>query len=196
MVQPISTTPPDHSAPGPRARGVARPHPAAFTLIELVAVIVILAVLSALAVPASLTFTSGRHAAAMRTVARDLAYARARAIASGSPVWVSFSVQHNAYSLLAENPAAPGFAGARALTDPASGSPMSVRLGTAELAGTSLLAASFAGSSALGFDRLGRPLATTGALLASDGVVTLSGSRQVTVLVPTGRIADNSGVAP
>lgn len=196
MAQPTSPTPPTASAPGPHPRGAAPPHPSAFTLIELVAVIVILSVLSALAIPASLTLSSGRHAAAMRTVARDLAYARARAIASGSPVWVAFNIQQNAYALLADNPAAPGFANAQTITDPATGSPMSVRLGTAELAGTSLLAASFAGSTALGFDRLGRPLATSGALLASDGAVTLSGSRQVTVLVPTGRIADNSGIAP
>ncbi len=177
---------PSH-APGENARGVSR----AFTLIELIAVMAILAILAAVVTPASLTMTTGRHAAAMRAVVRDLGYARARAMATGATTWVVFTVSTDSYAVLAENPSNPGFSNASTITDPATGTPMVIRLNTGEYAGTDLLSASFASNSRIGFDRRGRPLGSAGTVLSSDGSITLSGSKQVTIATPTGRIAGN-----
>ena len=41
----------------------------------------------------------------------------------------------------------------------------------------------------VGFDRLGRPLITSGALLTTAGTVTLTGNHQVTLQPRTGRTA-------
>lgn len=186
-----ATHPRRSHAPGSKPRGVSRARPSAFTLIELVAVMAILAILSAVVTPAALTLSTGRHAAAARTVARDLAFARARAMATGTTTWVLFDTSANAYSILAENPDSPGFAGAAAVTDPATGSPMVIRLNTGELAGTQLVAAAFAGNSRLGFDRRGRPLSSAATLLPASGTISISGSHTVTVTTPTGRITTN-----
>lgn len=157
-----------------------------FTLIELVAVLVLVGIVSAVAVPAIGRLTRASGATAAQQLARDLSFARARAMATGTTSWVVFDVANNAYSTLAENPASPGRAGAATITDPATGAAMVRRLGRNEWAGLSLSSAAFTGDAEVGFDRLGRPVRSTGVLHAAAGTVTMADGWQVTVQPRTG----------
>lgn len=154
-----------------------------FTLIELIAVTVITSIIAAVAIPALSSMTVARKRVAARMVQRDLAFARERALAVGSTHWVVFTPSADTYSVLAENPSSPGRAGATAITDPATGKSMLVQLNAGEFAGVDMTAASFGSGAEVGFDWLGRPLATGGSRLSSSGTVTLSGGYSVTVAV-------------
>ncbi|MFN0011173.1 MAG: Tfp pilus assembly protein FimT/FimU [Phycisphaerales bacterium] len=158
----------------------------AFTLIELIVVMVCMAVVAAVAIPSMSNLGTQRQAVAARQVLRDLTYTRERAMAAGLTHWVSFNTSSNTYSVLAENPASPGRAGATTITDPASGALFLQRLNTGELAGATLSTVTFDSTSEVCFDRLGRPGSTAGATLAADGTVSLSGGWVVRVLRTSG----------
>ena len=97
-----------------------RPRSRAFTLIELVAVMVVLAVLAAAAtIQASSTSATSRLQWASRQVARDLSFARERAMTTGITHWCRFDTSGQYYTILAEDPATPGYASATSVTDPA-----------------------------------------------------------------------------
>lgn len=162
--------------------------PRAFTLVELLAVLLCAAILAATAAPALSGLGSARCAAAARRVQTDLAWARQRAMSSGATHWVAFSTAAQTWTVRAEDPAAPGKAGALTVTDPATGSPTLARLNLGEFAGVELTSVSIAGAAEVGFDRLGRPLSASGSPLAADGVVTLTGGHTVRVLVGSGLV--------
>lgn len=164
---------------------------AGFTLVELIAVAVITSIIAAVAIPALSSVGLARKRVAARMVQRDLAFARERALATGAVHWVVFTPASDTYSVLAENPSSPGRAGATAITDPATGRTMLVQMNSGDFAGVDLTAASFGSGAEVGFDWLGRPLATGGSLLASSGTVTLSGG--YTVTVATGGLATWTG---
>lgn len=164
----------------------------AFTLIELLAVLICTAVLAAAAAPALSGLASGRCAAAARRVQLDLAWARQRAMSSGATHWVSFSTAGQTYSVQGENPASPGKAGAVTLPDPATNAPMVVRLNLGEFTGVLLTAVALGGGTEVGFDRLGRPLTPAGSPLAADGTISLTGGHVVRVLTGSG-LATRSG---
>lgn len=163
----------------PRAEG--------FTLAELVVVMLITGVLGAVAIGSMQSLTTTRQVAAAHTVSRDLAYARERTMATGTRHWVSFSVASSSYSVLAENPATPGFASATSLRDPATGMPLVTHLNTGDYAGVAISSVSFDGGTTVGFDWLGRPLATTGSRLTSSAQV-IVGTRTITIDLSSGRI--------
>src|SRR5580765_4149772 len=77
----------------PRAR-------AAFTLVEILAVVVILGIASAIIIPNMGTRDDLRTAAAARTLVADLIYAQNQAITSGKMVYVRFDTANNKYTLL------------------------------------------------------------------------------------------------
>lgn len=161
-----------------------------FTLIELVVVIVIAAIVAAISVPSLGSFASTRRAMAARQMVRDLDYARERAIATGTRTWVAFATGTNSYSVLQENPASPGRAGANVLADPAfAGKDYVQSLGTGDYAGVSIVRAEFGAGTDVGFDWLGRPSDSTAADLTDAGVVTLSGGTTVTVQAVTGLVS-------
>jgi prepilin-type N-terminal cleavage/methylation domain-containing protein len=176
-----------------QARGAAGSR--GFTLIELIAVAVLLGLLSALAVPAVRMMGTQRASGAAGELARDMLFARQRAVATGTVSWVVFDAAGDAYSVLAENPASPGRAGATTLTDPSTGAAFVRRLGRNESAGLDLVSASFGGQSEVGFDRLGRPVQSSGVLHTAAGTVTISGGWTVTVQPRTG-LVQVSGGAP
>lgn len=155
-------------------------------MIELVAVLVVMAILAAVAAPAALSLSAGRPAAAERQVVRDLAYARAHAMTTGRTTWVSFNVATDSYQVLIDDTITPGYASAAALTDPGTGKAMLVLLTRNEFKGTDLVSASFGGVAAVGFDSRGQPLKTDGTVLVAAGAVTLSGPHTITVATPTG----------
>lgn len=75
-----------------------------FTLVEILAVIVILGIASAIIIPQIGTRDDMRVKAASRTLIADLIYAQNLAISTGQVVYVRFDVAGNSYSLLT-NPA-------------------------------------------------------------------------------------------
>jgi len=139
-----------------------------FSLVELIAVMVIIGVLAAVAVPAMSTTELTRHAAAARLAASDLRFARQHAVATGTRTWVSFQVASDQWSVQWENPDAPGKSGAQTITDPATEQPMVQRLDTL-FPGEQLVSANFDSTTDIGFDWLGQPLAANETALSSSG---------------------------
>lgn len=159
----------------------------AFTLIEVIVVILIVAILSVVAAPRISNLGSSRAGVAARSLARDLTYARERAIATGTRTWVVFSPSTHSYSVLSENIASPGRAGASTLTDPnGSGRPFVQYLNTGEYAGVTMASAVFDSGLEVGFDWVGKPYNVAGSALAANGTVTLSNGYSVTVEATTG----------
>lgn len=160
-----------------------------FTLVELVAVLVVTAILAATAVPALGTLADTRRGLAASGLRRDLTLARQRAVATGTRSWVIFDVNAETWSLLVEDPSSPGRAGAVALADPGTGRDHVVQLGAGAFGGVTLASADFDGGVEIGFDWLGRPLNGAESDLAAAGTVTLSGGGQVVVAATTGHVS-------
>lgn len=150
-------------------------HRCGFSLVELVAVLVMAAILAAVAVPAMGELGGSRAREAARLLARDLTYARELAMARGLTVWVSVNAGTETYTLLAETPGSPGRSGATTLTDPATGATFVRTLGAGEFAGVEITSAGIDGGSEIGFDWMGRPKNQSGASLGAVATILLSG---------------------
>jgi prepilin-type N-terminal cleavage/methylation domain-containing protein len=159
-----------------------------FSLIELIVVMVIAAIMAAVAVPTLSSLASTRSTAAARLLVRDLSYARERAIATGLQAWVVFDVAGSSYSLLQEPAGNPGRSHAVAVNDPAHQGSYVQTFGSGEFAGVFIVSAAFDSAAECGFDWLGKPLNSAQSALAANGVVTLSGSKTVTVQLGTGMV--------
>lgn len=157
-----------------------------FTLPEIVVVMTIAAILAATAAPSIVNLGATRSAAAARQLVRDLTYARQRAIATGTRHWVVFNTATQTWSVLMENPAAPGRGGATAMNDLATGRSFVQSMNAEPFLGVSLTSVSIGGGSEVGFDWRGKPLNASATALASDGTITLTGSRTVSVKANTG----------
>lgn len=165
-----------------------RPIGSGFTLIELIAVVTIALIMSGVAIASLGPLQSTRRGMAATRLQRDLCFARQRAIATGTNHWVVFSVGSQNWTLLVENPANPGRANAIALTDTATGQPYLTQLGVDPLVGVQLQSAAFAGQPIVGFDWLGRPLNSTGTLLAANGQVVFQSGATVGVTAGSGLV--------
>jgi prepilin-type N-terminal cleavage/methylation domain-containing protein len=161
----------------------------AFTLIELVAVIVITAILAGVAVPALSSIGGSRSAAAGRAIGQHLSFARERALNSGNRVWVVFDPAAESYQLLAEPDAGAGLADAQPLADPATGRTLGLTLGVEQFVGVGIATASFDGAATVGFDWLGGPLAQSGDPLATEGEVVLDSGLVLVVRTLTGDVS-------
>jgi len=159
-----------------------------FTLIEMVAVIVVLAILAGAAVPTLSALNASRSAMAGKQLLRDLTFARQRAVATGTRCWVVVDANADTWSILSEDPASPGRAGATVITDMATGRPYTIVLNTSEFQGVGVASCNFDGASEVGFDWLGKPLNSASASLAADGSVVLTGGEQVQVRTHTGYV--------
>jgi len=168
---------------GPTGRVLSR----AFTLVEVVAVLIIVGILAASAIPVLGRLDGKQGAGAARWALSDLAYARQRAVATGTRTWVVFDTAQSAWSIRSENPGAPGRSGAATLTDPTTQQPMAVRLDSA-MPGVSIASASFDGAAEVGFDWLGRPLNQSESLLVGSGQVVFTGGHAVVVEAGSGLI--------
>lgn len=175
----------------PRTRGPAdpaQPGRAGFTLVELIAIMVLVSILAVVAIPKVTNIGSNKAAVAARMIARDLTYARQRAMNTGTRVWIVFSAGTSSYSVLSEDPANPGRLNASTLTDPnGSGKPYVQYLNVGEFAGVAMTGATFDAGSEIGFDWVGKPYNSASAVLTAAGTVTLSpGGYTVTVHPGTG----------
>ncbi len=159
----------------------------AFTLVELVAVIVIVLVLIATAAP-NLARTSVTSRTALRMIQKDLSSARERAIASGRRTWVTFDTSVHSYVVKQESASSPGKAGATAITDPATGVAFLRRLNTGEFAGVALTSVSADSGSEIGFDWKGTPLNSGEGVLSANATITVSNASTITVLALTGAV--------
>ncbi len=160
-----------------------------FSLIELIAVMVVAGVLGGVAVVSLTATTSNRSTMAAKQLARDLTFARQRAVATGTRSWVTFDTAAETWTILAEDPSNPGKVNAAVIIDPATGAEFVQRLGIDQFVGVQVVSAAFDGSGDIGFDWLGRPLNDTEAPLAAQGSVVLTGSHTITADVGTGHIA-------
>lgn len=160
----------------------------AFTLIEIIVVMIVISIMAVVALPSFSNVGSSRAGVAARMIARDLTYARERAIATGTRIWVVFSASTNSYSVLSENPASPGRAGASTMTDPnGSGKSYIQYLNTGDYAGVTFTGITFDAGTEVGFDWVGKPYNSTSAALSAAGTITLSaGGYTVTVQPSTG----------
>jgi Tfp pilus assembly protein FimT len=154
----------------------------------MVAVLVIVAVLAGVAVPAMSSIDGARRAVAARHLLHDLSFARQWAVATGTRTWVVLDPGAETWSVLAEDPAAPGRAGATVLSDPGTGEAYTVTLDVDALAGVRMVSADFDGGVEVGFDWLGRPLNDGETSLAAPGTVVLDGGHSVTVAAATGHV--------
>ncbi len=155
-----------------------------FTLIELVAVIVIIAVMAALVVPRTPTQASLTLNARAEQVAADIRYVQSLAMTGGqrycftltpSSPFSGYSMTTGASSCATTTAHPAGFA-----------QPVSVCS-----SGTCMTAPALA-NSYLQFDTLGQPYTAPTTLLASNAVITItdgSGSQTVTVAPVTGRVS-------
>lgn len=160
----------------------------AFTLVEILMVVIIIGIASAVIVPQISSRDDMKASSAARTVMADLVYAQNMAITAQSNYYVRFDVTNHTYSLL--NSAMT------TITHPVSHMPYTVVFGTSgtsNLSECSLVSADFVGTTAgnhyltIGFDELGTPLAWPDAdpaqTLSSGSIVVGAGTYQLKITI-------------
>lgn len=142
-------------------RRVNRTSRAGFTLIEILAVVVILGIASAIVIPQIGSNGDLKATAGARIVMADLIYAQNRAIATQTWNYLKFDVANNTYSVLDRVPMSGGD---HIITHPVNQGPFTANFATGELADVSIQSAVFNGVDAtfrpehtIAFDELGTP---------------------------------------
>lgn len=158
------------------------------TLVETMAVLLVLGILAATAVLVIGSTINNRATIAAKQLQRDLGYARQRALATGIRMWVVFDDSAGTWTVYEEDPDNPGRAGRSVVTDPARHDDFVQTLDSGSLRGVEIVSVDFDGGNEVGFDWLGEPLNDTEAALAAEGTVTLTGSHQVQVTAGRGAI--------
>ena len=177
--------------PPPFPPACARPR-RAFTLIELLAVLVVLALLSASIAPLMRSATGASTPSAARQTAESILFARELATQSGVRTWVVFNASTQRMSMLRESLTTPGRALATPIPDIA-GTGMHEHRYSAD---ATLTSAAFTDASVnyaeIGFDNRGRPILPTGNVLTdADGIVTITGPTSTWRV----RVAPRTGLA-
>jgi len=155
---------------------------ASFTLVEVILVVLLVAILAAIAVPLVIDSTSGQTVAAARRIASDLQYAQNLAIATQTPVTVTFSVDEETYGLANAS---------GALIHPMTNNAYEVCFASEPgLESLNIVSVQFSGTSEVTFDELGAP-SSAGSIVLQAGphtirldVANASGLVSVTVVGP------------
>jgi len=159
-------------------------------MIEVIVVLLMIAILAAVATPRIAGISTNRSAVAARMIARDLTYARERAIATGTRTWVVFNAGTSSYSVLSENSASPGRAGATTMTDPnGNGKSFVQTLNTGDFAGITMTGVNFDSGAEIGFDWVGKPYNSASNPMSAAGTVTLNSGGFVVTVQPTTGLA-------
>ena len=148
-------------------------------------VMAILAVLAGLAVPSLSWLGSARENVAATRVRTTLVYSQEWALRTGHRTWVAFDPSTDLVSVFAEDPTNRGSANRLPLADPLNRSALTVALAGQ---GVGIVAVDMGGTREVEFDAEGRPRDAHGALLSSDGTVTLTGGGRVRVTRNTGLV--------
>jgi prepilin-type N-terminal cleavage/methylation domain-containing protein len=139
----------------------------AFTLLELILVIVITAILSVVVIPNVFSgYSTVRTSTAIRKIADDIRYCREEAIATRKRCRIQFNTGNNSYTVYLDGTVMP---------HPVNQGNFVVDLGS----DITLTSVSFTGDS-LSFNKFGNP--------AEGGTITLNGSRYITVESETGTL--------
>lgn len=154
-----------------------------FTLIEILMVVVIIGIASAVILPQMNSRDDQRAASAARGLMADLLYAQNRSIAYQARHYVQFNTATNSWQVLSDAGGSPG----TVLTHPVNGTPYTVTVGTGALARVNLNSVSFDGNNTISFDAMGVPYswsATGGNVALTTGsVVFKAGNYTLTVNV-------------
>jgi len=146
-----------------------------FTLAELIVVMLILGIVSAMVLPKVVGSNDIQARSAARIVMADLEYAQSQAIVTQAPVTVTFDTASNSYTV--SNASGP-------LIHPITKNTYTVKLHqTRGMTNVSLASANFGGGASVTLDALGAP--------DNGGTVTVAAgphSFSVTVAVITGRV--------
>ena len=148
---------------------------------------VIVAIVSAVAVPSLSLAGATRRDAAAAKVFRDLHFARQRAAARGVRTWVVFGVPNQTLTLFDEHPGNPGRVNRTVADDPGGGR-WSVRLDRGPYLGAGFQTVDINGGNEVGFDYLGRPLDINEHPLVGDATVEMIGGATVRIMAETGHV--------
>jgi Tfp pilus assembly protein FimT len=141
--------------------------------VEILTVVVILGIASAIVVPQISSHSDLQAASAARVLMADLIYAQNRAIATQSMVYVTFNATTQTYTLSTAVP----LTAANTLSHPVTHAPYAITLGPAATTGltnVSFQNVTFDGKTTLAFDELGTPYACDPAALPAAQLVPLS----------------------
>jgi prepilin-type N-terminal cleavage/methylation domain-containing protein len=180
-----------------------RKHRAGFTLVEILAVVVIIGIASAIIIPQIGTRDDMRAAAAARVIVSDLIYAQNMAISNGTVVYVKFDTGNNRYTLLST----ANSGGDVAMTNPITQTTYTQQFGATSRGWETitLTSAVFNGIDnayrpmyTLGFDEIGSPYAfsysTNDKNDLNDGTIVVTCgqfSKTITISAATGEITVN-----
>lgn len=154
-----------------------------FTLIEILCVVVILGIASAVILPEMSSRNDQRVASAARTLMADLLYAQSRSIAYQTRHYVQFNTATNSWQVMVDSGGAPG----SIITHPVNGIPYVDSVGTGPLTNVAISSVSFDGNTTISFDQMGVPYSWSAAggnvALISGSVVFTAGTNNMTVSV-------------
>jgi len=156
-----------------------------FTLIEMITVVILIGVASAIVLPGLGTRDDLKTLSAARQLSADLTFAQSRAVATQKILYVAFDLAGNRYRVLdAMDPP-------HVIADPALTQPLDRILGAGALKGVQLETADFDGGHVLAFDAMGMPYGyclATGFLtpLKSGSVILRERSQTLTVSIEPG----------
>lgn len=154
----------------------------AFTLIELVTVMVILGIVAvAVAGPTLSLLDSMRSSAAAARMTADIRYTQRMALGSGLRTWVTFDATNERYSMFVEDPLNPGKAGRVPGVNPLDLTTNVVQFGSGPFANVGINSVDMNSTTELEFDSFGKPYDTNGTALTSVGTVVLTGNVAVRV---------------
>ena len=156
-----------------------------FTLAEILCVVVILGIASAVVVPSLGTRNDLIAQSATREIVADLMYAQNKAIVSQSMIYAQFDTTNQKYSLTTTPPSVTP---ATYVSNPVTGKSYQTALSTGQLKTVALQTVSCDGKACLAFDELGQPYAVdasgSSTLLVNSATIPVTcGSFTMTVTI-------------
>ncbi len=137
-----------------------QPRESAFTVVEMLTVVVILGIISMMALPMLRSTDSARIASAAKLIVADIQYAQMHSISHGdNPMGLKFDTSANSYSVVQRSGSPPFQCSSVSITtNPVGGQPFTTTMGSgraAQLTGVSIDSVSLDGDNCLVFGSLG-----------------------------------------